>query len=103
MKISVPQQEREKLEARMKDYEVLYDTLETELERIEQNAQYDTLNHRNREILLLLEKTISAVQSPRQASNLALLHAQDARQRFRALHSKKGPKWQPKPLDSELS
>lgn len=67
--ISVLQRERGKLEARMDDFarahEVLYDTFKTEDERIEQNARFDTLNNRNREILLMLKETIYAVQSQR--------------------------------------
>ena len=67
--ISVLQRERGKLEARMDDFarahEVLYDTFKTEDERIEQNARFDMLNNRNREILLMLKETIYAVQSQR--------------------------------------
>lgn len=67
--ISVLEREREKLEARMDDFasahEVLYDTFKTEDERIEQNARFDKLNSRNREILLHLKETIYAVQSQR--------------------------------------
>ena len=65
--ISVLQRERGKLEACIDDFasahEVLYDTFETEEERIEQNARFDKLNNHNREILRLLKETIYALQS----------------------------------------
>lgn len=60
------QKERGKLEARIDDLEsahiAIYDTLEVEDERIEQNSRYDTINHKNRETLRLLNENIAALQ-----------------------------------------
>lgn len=71
--ISVLQEERGKLTARIDDFasahEALYDTLTTEEERVEQNKRYDSLNHRNREVSLLLERTIRALQSQVETPN----------------------------------
>ena len=71
--ISVLQEEKGKLIARIDDFasahEALYDTLTTEEERVEQNTRYDSLNNRNREVSLLLERTIRALQSQVETPN----------------------------------
>ena len=50
-------------------HKALYDTLTTEEERVEQNTRYDSLNHRKREVSLLLERTIRALQSQVETPN----------------------------------
>ena len=112
--ISVLQRERGKLEARIDDFasahEVLCDTFETEEERIEQNARFDTLNNRNREVLQLLEETIYVLQSQmdeRRSTLSSSKHsrssdAQNGRQ-YRVLLSRKWPRWRPRQLDLEPS
>ena len=65
--ISDLQQERGKLEARMEDFAdahaAIYDTLECEDKRIEQNTRYDSLNHGNREALRSLNEKISVLKA----------------------------------------
>lgn len=60
------QKERGKLEACIDDLEsahiAIYDTLEVEDEQIEQNSRYDTINHKNRETLRLLNENIATLQ-----------------------------------------
>ena len=67
VEISDLQQERGKLEARMDDFAdahaAIYDTLECEDKRIEQNTRYDSLNHGNREALRSLNEKISVLKA----------------------------------------
>ena len=60
------QKERGKLKTRMDDLEgahmAICNILQIKDERIEQNSHYDTINHNNRETLLLLNEDIAILQ-----------------------------------------
>ena len=67
------QQERGKLETRMEDFTnahtALYDTLENEEERVEQNRRFDDLNRGNQEAFRSLNDKIIATRAPRDDSS----------------------------------
>ena len=105
--ISDLQQERGKLEARMEDFAdahaVIYDTLEREDKRIEQNTWYDSLNHGNREALRSLNEKISALKTAKddhssishlQVSICVRLNSRKCPEHL-VLHSRREPRWLP--------